>query len=51
MIRGRELDQTFSSAWLVALPMVAAIAGVIWTIAHPQRSWHDRIADTSVVPR
>lgn len=47
----RSFEQTFAAVWLVALTFAVSLAGAVWTIAHPSRSWQDRIAGTWVVPR
>ena len=51
VLQGREPEDTFMPIWLFALPILATVAGAMWTIAHPARGLHDRIAGTSVVPR
>ena len=47
----RSFEQTFAAVWLVAVTFTASVAGAIWTIAHPSRSWQDRLTGTWVVPR
>ena len=51
MALGRSFEQTFAVVWLVTLTFAVSLAGAVWTIAHPSRSWQDRIAGTWVVPR
>jgi serine/threonine protein kinase len=47
----QSFEETFLAIWLVLLTMGVAVAGTLWTIAHPTRGWHDRFARTWVVPR
>jgi hypothetical protein len=47
----RTFEQTFAAAWLVALTFAVSLAGAIWTITRPSRSWQDRLTGTWVVPR
>jgi hypothetical protein len=51
MALGRSFEQTFAAVLLVALAFAVSVAGAIWTIAHPSRSWQDRATGTWVVPR
>ena len=47
----RSFERTFAAVWLVALTITVSLAGAVWTIAHPSRSWQDRVTGTRVVPR
>jgi serine/threonine protein kinase len=48
---GRSFEETFLTTWLVVLMLGTAAVATAWTIAHPARGWHDRLAGTWVVPR
>ena len=47
----RSFENTLLSIWIVTPLVVLALVGAAWTIAHPSRGWHDRIAGTWVVPK
>jgi hypothetical protein len=51
-LAGRPIEQSLSHApWVYAAAGAALVAGAAWTIVHPARGPHDRVAGTWLVPR
>jgi hypothetical protein len=48
---GRDMIDTFSKGWMLAVAAVAAVAGGVWAILHPARGIAERLTGTTLVPR